>query len=582
MRELGVKRPKSRLLAAVLAFILPGSGHLYAGRYARGLLIMAGLMLDVAAIIRLADANGARHLLFIVYLALAVPAFYFVSVYDALQSVERPTEKPSRLTMVSGFLLMIGGLLLAILIRPPASLVPWMNELADYSVGPLLAVTALILIIIYWKGAVDVFKLGRFTSAAIIVAIGCLLLSDQLQNRNDIALLLHWWPAVFVLLGAEIILFSIFNRKKERRLRLDFGGGLLAIIIAATALVVTQYAELPFKWLDQYVELKGSADYGEEKGFRYTKEQIVIPLEESVSEMTISNPNGHVTLRSGDVNSVLVDTEVWVDTEDQTEAGRIAEKSRVDTSSDSAKLTIQGIGEPYGASGGRKPRINLIVTMPREATELSLSVHVTNGEVDVNGVAAAGGLRVNNVSGDIQLSDIQGNVEASGISGSVKLSGITGSANATTKNGAVDVASVSGELVATTINGSVKVKDAGGAVEAETKNGKISIEEAASSVKADTLNGGIELSSSVIGGDWDVDSSVGEIKVEAPENGDFTVYGSVTFGSIDTDFPFTVSKKTVRGTVGAGTYRIQINATNSISIHAIGLLASSAFIDKSF
>ncbi|MNE46378.1 hypothetical protein D3C80_1407100 [compost metagenome] len=64
-----------------------------------------------------------------------------------------------------------------------------------------------------------------------------------------------------------------------------------------------------------------------------------------------------------------------------------------------------------------------------------------------------------------------------------------------------------------------------------------------------------------------MDSSIGEISLSLPEEGDYSIYGSVTFGNISTELPFEVSKKTVKGAVGEGRYRIQINATNSIVIH---------------
>ncbi|MUT68621.1 DUF6677 family protein [Paenibacillus sp. NEAU-GSW1] len=584
MRELGVKRKKSRLLAAFLAFMLPGAGHLYAGRYARGLLIMAGLLLDAAAIIRLADANGARHLLFIVYLALALPAFYFVSVFDTLQSLENPSDKPSKLTVMSGVLLMAAGLLLGLLIRPPSVLEPWMNELADYSVGPLLMVAAISIFMMNVKEAKAMFKLGRLTSVAVIITVGGLLLSDQLQTRNDIAIIQQWWPAVFILLGAELIGFGLAGRKKEQRLRLDFSGGFLAAIVVISALLVTQYAELPFKWLDQYVELKGGADYGEEKGFRYAKEQIVVPLDSAVARLKIVNPNGDVTLRSGDTDNVLIDSEVWVDMDNKDEADTVAEKSivdfTIDTSADteenaatiaaSTALTIEGKGEQYGASGARKPHMNIVVTIPRGSAGLEASINVVSGTIDASGLASAKSLKVSNVSGDIALADIQGNIEVTGIDGSITLRKAEGEASLKTKNGSIAVEDVTGGLTAETINGSVEINKVSGMIETETKNGKIRIVEAASSVKADTLNGGIEVSSPIVGGDWDIDSSVGEIVVQIPEEGDFSVYGSVTFGNIKTDFPFDVSKKTVRGTFGSGKYRIQINATNSIAINRYG------------
>lgn len=624
MGKLGINRRKSRLLAALLAFVLPGAGHLYTGHYQRGLLLLAGLLLDAAAIIRLADANGARHLLFIVYLGIALPVFFFISVYDALQSIERTAEQPSSgLSAASGLLIMAAGILLLVLIKPPAALIPWMNELADFAVGPVLMVAAVLLLIGHTRGGEPMFKLGRFTSAILIIGVGALLLWDQIQGRNDIALLGQWWPFVFILLGAEITVYSVAARKSNKRLRLDVVGGMMAIVIAASAYVVTQYAELPFRWLDQYVDIKGTADYAEEKGYHYTKEQITVPFDSTTSVMKITNPNGKVVVRAGEDDRITIETEVWVDVENQEEADKIADKTYVETDSEGDKQVISAIGEPYGTNGTRKPRINMIVTIPKLAVEepiildeseteepntqgdaeieaaeleltapannaetdpsanlesgdeadpataptLSLSIDVSNGAIDVSGLVVPGGLALKGSSGDINVRDIVGSIVLKGNNGGITVSQITGSADVSTKNGTITVSGITGDMLASTVNGSLELNEVAGSIEAETKNGKIRIAGAGASIKADTLNGGIELISRVVGGDWDVDSSVGEIKLYIPENGDFSIYGSVTFGTITTDFPLTISKKTARGIVGAGTYRIQVNATNSIFIN---------------
>lgn len=597
MRQLGVTKSKNRLLTVVLAFILPGAGHLYTGHFSRGLLLIVGLLLDGAAIIQLADANGARHLLFIVYLGLALPVFYFFSVYDALQSLDRTVDRPGSLKISNGLLIMASGMLLFLLIKPPSSLVPWMNELADFAVGPLLIAVALVVFIKYVRGAGHMFKLGRLTSALIIIVVGSLLLWDQIQGRNDIALLGQWWPFVFILLGAEVIMYSVAQRKGEKQLRLDFAGGILAIVIVVSAYTVTQFAELPFRWLDQYVDLKGTADYGDEKGFQYEKEPILIPFDELTSSIKINNPNGQITVRSGEGNEVVIESEVWVDIDNQEEADQIADHSFVEAVSEGEKLSIAAEGQSYGTNGTRKPRVNMIITIPQLAVEaepeidavqdeesadqsnqdlednkvdqhqLSIIIDANNGTIDTNELIVTGGLQIKNVSGKINLSKIIGPVEVAGINGDITVQDVTGNVKLSTKNGTLAIAEVTGELFTETINGSIDIKQAAGNIEADTKNGKIRIDGAEASVKADTLNGGIELFSSVIGGDWDVDSSVGEIKLQVPEDGHFSVYGSVTFGTITTDLPLTISKKTARGTVGEGTYRIQINATNSISIH---------------
>ncbi|WP_336789245.1 DUF4097 family beta strand repeat-containing protein [Paenibacillus sp. MMO-177] len=610
MRELGLDRPKSRLLTLLLAFLLPGAGHLYTGRYQRGLLLTAGLVLNIAAIIRLADANAARHLLFIVYLGITLPVYYFVSVFDALQTrADAEACSTDQLSPVAGLLIMAAGVLLFILTDPPAALIPWMDDLAEMSVGPFLVAVALVLWFSRAKGDQSMFRLGRFTAAIFIVVVGGLLLWDQIKDRNDVALLGKWWPAVFILLGAEIIIYSIVYRKAARKLRFDFIGAIIAIVISVVAFTVTQYAELPFRWLDQYVDLKGTPDYGEEKGFKFAKETDTVPFDAAaITKLKISNPNGKVTVRGGDANQLVIDTEVWVDVTDEQEAEQIAAKSAVERVSDADSMTITAKGEPYGTNGSRKPRINIVITVPqtavtaqdpvvntdnpsadaninsnsisgleaaetpinepekKSAPQMAITVDVNNGPVTVSGLKAPGGIQLKSDNGDIAVQQIEGHVVIHGLNGGIKLQTVKGDAELSTKNGAITADALAGNLTAETWNGAMTLSGIKGSVDADTKNGKIAMREVSGEVKASTLNGNIELASQTVGGDWDLDSTVGEIKLHVPAVGDYSVFGSVTFGSIMTDLPLKVNKKTVRGTIGSGTYRIHVNATNSIYI----------------
>ncbi|SFF27550.1 Putative adhesin [Paenibacillus catalpae] len=598
MRELGLDRPKSRLLTLFLAFVLPGAGHLYTGRYQRGLLLIAALVLDIAAILRLSDANAARHLLFIVYLGITLPVYYFVSVFDALQTRAESKEGSSeKLSPLIGILIMAAGVLMFILIDPPAALIPWMDDLAEMSVGPFLVAVALVLWFSRVKGVQSMFRLGRFTSAIFIILIGGLLLWDQVQGRNDIALIGKWWPAVFILLGAEIVIYSIIYRKGTKRLRFDFMGVIIALVISVVAFTVTQYAELPFRWLDQYVDLNGAPDYGEEKGFKYVKDTDTVPFDAAaITKLKVSNPNGKVTVHGGGTNQIVIDTEVWVDVTDEQEARQIADKSAVERVSDADSMTITAKGEPYGTNGSRKPRMNIVITVPQKSVtatdpventdnpssdattppltesetesvpQMTITVDVNNGPITASGLTAPGGLQLKSDNGDIGVQQIEGPLVIHGLNGGIKLQSVTGDAELTTRNGAVTVTALTGNLAAETWNGAMTLSSIAGNVEADTKNGKIAIKEAAGEVKASTLNGNIELASQTVGGDWDLDSTVGEIKLRVPAIGDYSVFGSVTFGSITTDLPLAVSKKTIRGTMGSGIYRIQVNATNSIYI----------------
>lgn len=637
MGQLRIKRTKNRLLTVLFAFAMPGAGHIYTGQHPKGLLLIAAFLMDLTAIVRLANSDGGSHLLLIVYLGIMLPVFYFISVFDSLQSAEAVDHGPVALSRLHGILLLAAGGIMLILVKPPDAMLPWMNELAELIVGPLLIVASITLLLRSRKGSVSMFKLGRFTAAALVLTVGTMLLWDQIQGRNDISLLGQWWPVIFILLGLEIILFSVKFKGIEKKLRLDVAGGMIALAITLTAYIVTQYADIPFRWLDQFnVDLNGAAEYGEEKGFRYDKAIIKVPLDEAVSLIRIINPNGQVTVRPGDVQEIELLTSVWVDLSDKTEADAVAEQSTVKIDP-GKEVTLEAKGQSYGANGSRKPRVNMTVTVPMSlsdrleveettaaasllleiaaesetpmasgtpagssgllATEahnepdtgfdempeptpeiqeqpksvLKLKVESGNGSVEIKSLTLPGGLDIRSNSGIVSVRSINGPVSVKGNNGGINVSGITGDSSLETKNGTITAASIQGKLFANTFNGSLEIKEIEGDIEAETKNGKIKMDGAGSSVKADTLNGSIELNSSKVGGNWDLDSSVGEIKLAMPEDGHFTVYGSVTFGNITTELPLEVSKKTIRGTMGEGTFRIQINATNSIAIKQFGL-----------
>lgn len=645
MGKHGIKRRGRRIAIVLLAFLVPGMGHIGYGQYAKGFLLLAGLLLDYTAIFRLADSDGGRHLLLIVYLMLLLPVFYFVSVYGTLQLDEEKLSESFVLRMSDGILLASAGLLMMILVKPPDFMLPWMNELAEWSVGPLLMLAAIALVLTARKGAAWMFKLGRITAGIAIFTIGSLLMWDLLKGRNDIALLSEWWPAVFILLGIEMILYTTLLKGKAGRLRLDVPGFAAALVITVAAYAVTQYADFPVKWLDQFnVDLNGRLDYGEEKGYRFDKNVIKVPFDEEVTSLKIINANGDVTVRSGDVEEVELQATVWVDLANEAEAAEIADQSTVEIKP-GGEIVIEGKGQAFGPNGNRLPRMNMVIVIPEleappainetespvtvtespevgleETTDgagasgnepeaeteangtertdsaiieptsllkqlspeelvepfepvqtIKLEVESDNGNVSVSELNAIDGVMIRNGSGLVKLSSIRGPVAVKGMNSSIETEVVAGESSLITENGTILAKSMSeGSLSASTLNGDIELRDIEGDLDVETKNGGILVSGAASNVKVDTLNGNIDISSSIVGGNWDLDSSVGEIKLRVPFDGNYSVYGSVTFGKITTDLPLEQTRKTIRGAIGESVYRIHINATNSISIHGQG------------
>jgi TM2 domain-containing membrane protein YozV len=79
---------KSKWLAGLLSFMIPGTGQFYLGLMQRGLGIMLLFFLDIFAIVFFAT-NGADSIPLIVLFALLVPVIYFYNIFDALQQTDK-------------------------------------------------------------------------------------------------------------------------------------------------------------------------------------------------------------------------------------------------------------------------------------------------------------------------------------------------------------------------------------------------------------------------------------------------------------------------------------------------------------
>jgi hypothetical protein len=100
------RKRKSKVLAGLLAFFVPGTGHFYLGLMQRGLFVMLALIIDIYAIVHTATMNpGSVNVPLITLFGLLVPAIYFYNIFDALQSTDavNSAEEDGFLGGLSGF-----------------------------------------------------------------------------------------------------------------------------------------------------------------------------------------------------------------------------------------------------------------------------------------------------------------------------------------------------------------------------------------------------------------------------------------------------------------------------------------------
>lgn len=85
-------------------------------------------------------------------------------------------------------------------------------------------------------------KVGRITAALLTVAVGVMVLVDQLFGLRSIRLLLVWWPCIFVLWGLEMMASAKRRRSPDGKgsWKIDWLGMFAAIFLSVSVFIIAQ------------------------------------------------------------------------------------------------------------------------------------------------------------------------------------------------------------------------------------------------------------------------------------------------------------------------------------------------------
>ncbi|MBE9918384.1 DUF4097 domain-containing protein [Paenibacillus donghaensis] len=413
-------------------------------------------------------------------------------------------------------------------------------------------------------------RAGRFTAVLLLIATGVLLLIDALYGTEYLLLLPKWWPLLAVLWGIEsmVLYFAAWRTKAAgRRVQLDLRGVLLALVLSASVFIVTEQKQYLHLWNKVSLNLTAAGvDYSEQEGNSVGKDMVAVPVEMDTQNINVESINGDIVVQRGPVTDIGVQAETWVDQITGPEAEVIGRESTLEINRGST-ITIQTKAKPYGQSGKRQPRINLTITLP-EDRHFDLSLRTMNGSISLKRVDAIKQITMETANGELKMDHVTGNVKGSTLNGKISAFNVTGSVDLTTSQGNVQAVDISDTATLSTQVGNLSVIRVLGKIDARTKNGNIDIADVRSGLKTESLNGGITVRSSVVEGDWDIYSAVGELKVILPETGSYEVDGVISYGDIHNEFAeFTVDKKNIMGTIGLGEHKVHIEGNSDLFVN---------------
>ncbi|RUT28913.1 hypothetical protein EJP77_16020 [Paenibacillus zeisoli] len=572
------RRRKRKFVAGLLAALFPGLGHLYLRMFRKGILLIYFIVIDVSAILYFSSVRFGVNVPLLILLALLIPVVYFYSVYSVLQntdalngrSTRKDTAEPKSGIMSHlgfGLLLIAGGLMVfAFHLKPP-----WLNVFFQYNAGYFTAAVLIVsgLWMIVHELPRRLIRTGRFTASLILVALGVLLILDQWIKQDYLLSLLKWWPVVLVLIGMEYIALYLWKRvsrpNQDRRLRFDLSGLLISLLLGISVFAVTQQDQYLHLWNRVSLDLTAAgSEFSDEKGYTEVQDPILIPIDIKSSEVVIDGINGRIAIERGPVQDIIVKPVIWIDGVQDEDAVKIAKDIKVQTS-EGAKVDITVKDRTYGASGSRHPRVNLTVVIP-ENRKFDFNVSTTNGGISLVNLQATSDITLQTGRGNLYLNNVTGDVTGKTLSGRVELHNVTGKVDFETLGGKMIGMGIFGPVKFDTMIGDISIVHADNEISVNTRNGNISVDRAYYKLRAESLNGQIVIRSPIVGGDWTIYSAVGEIDLQIPELGDYSLSGSSGYGEIKTNLPFDIDNKTIKGEAAEGKYKIDVEGNSDLNV----------------
>lgn len=362
------------------------------------------------------------------------------------------------------------------------------------------------------------WRVGTISMGILMILFGVLLLGNTIWDIHIADILVYAWPIILILLGVEVLLFSLL--KKESKLRFDFFS--IFILFLALSFTFVVYSVQETGILSSF----RSAVYNESYTLDVNK-NLNIPAE--VKEVVIDSPNGSFDLVGDDTESLNVTGTIRLSADSEEEAADYLNKVlEVKVLGDQAIVRVDDVRQNH-FFGNNTLKSNLVIHLPKDRM---VKVKLVNGDIEATGLEGSGSIE--SVNGTISYENGKGNYDIQ------------------------------------TINGKVYVKNQIGDVNVHALNGKVYAEEIEGNVSLDTQNGKIYIKTSKVTGDWDVSATNGEISLEIPNNINAKVKAETSIGEVkgnlnwqstdSNDIAKLGSKKTA--VLGDGKYTIELSSTH--------------------
>jgi len=287
------------------------------------------------------------------------------------------------------------------------------------------------------------------------------------------------------------------------------------------------------------------------------------------AELRVSNTAGIIKVTGGPVNKISVHAVKNVRAADPDEAEKVSNHIEIRVSKTGNRVLIatnyikmtegsRSIWQKiFGGGEDSFGAVDYDIVVPLDC---GLDIENVSGDVTVSDLneevyvaATSGNLYVHNIRGKVDLEATSGDIRVAEIGGDIRISAISSDVRVDSITGAIDIRSTSGNTSGRRIFGSMAISETSGDVELEdltgdirvkSTSGKITARQDSGSVDIVTNSGDVDLESSIYsGGNYYVESGSGRIYFAVPSTSSGSVDMQTISGDIRSDMPMTVKSR---------------------------------------
>ncbi|MDD2586708.1 MAG: hypothetical protein PHO25_08765, partial [Syntrophomonadaceae bacterium] len=163
------------------------------------------------------------------------------------------------------------------------------------------------------------WRVGTLSMGLLLIVLGAGLIFAQVNKVAVIDVLLNWWPLLFILLGAEVLVQIGLNKDEVIKVKYDIFSIIIVFIIVMTGLAVQGLTEVGF--INQAKIALVSQDY------LLKTEPAEVTVGPGIKKLVIQAPPGTLQIHTTSSSNITASASVNVSADSPEKARQILEKS---------------------------------------------------------------------------------------------------------------------------------------------------------------------------------------------------------------------------------------------------------------